>query len=339
MTEQKEITILRETIPVGHEQLPISELRFLPDNPRVYAVTHGTPGFSDLAEEEQQDEIFRALLAESSVKNLKNEIRRHGGLIEPILVRTDRMHVVEGNSRLAVYRQLRDAGADGDWDQIPCDLVISLTDEQQAAYLQKIHVTGKTSWSPYEKANFAYVHRHSRGWAVQRIADLFGESETTIRTKIKTVQMMADNGDTDKSHFSYYDVLVRRRSAAPKGANLERLQQAFLGRIKEFGTNDKENEFTAQQMRDCLLPLIEKPRVAKKFVDGTITLEEAWERVRKTRVEVSLKRAISTLRSIERTAITTDLDSGRGGALKPLVRRAAQELERIRKIVESVRKK
>ena len=115
MTEQKEITILRETIPVGHEQLPISELRFLPDNPRVYAVTHGTPGFSDLAEEEQQDEIFRALLAESSVKNLKNEIRRHGGLIEPILVRTDRMHVVEGNSRLAVYRQLRDAGADGDW--------------------------------------------------------------------------------------------------------------------------------------------------------------------------------------------------------------------------------
>ena len=342
MTEPKEITILGVTIRVGYDQMSISELRFLPDNPRVYAVTHGRSGFSGLDEEEQQEAIFRALCEESSFKNLKNEIKRHGGLIEPILVRADKQ-VIEGNSRLAVYRQLREEDEDGDWARIPCELIGDITDEQQAAYLQDVHVTGKASWSAYEKANYAYGYRYRKNWTVDKIAKTLGESTSTIRAKIKVVQMMADNDDTDKlSHFSYYEVLARQFPGTTKDVNgsghLERLQQAFLERIKAFGTDDKKNEFTAQEMRKCLPPLIEKPRVAKKFIDGTLTLEDAWERARKTGVEVSIRRAFNALKNIERTAIT-DLDRGRAGAFAQMVRKAAREIERIRKIVESVRKR
>ena len=79
----------------------------------MYACTHGEADFDNLMEEEQQDIIFNKLLKEPSVKNLIPEIKRHGGLMDPILVRRDTMEVIEGNSRLAVYRQLDQKSEDG----------------------------------------------------------------------------------------------------------------------------------------------------------------------------------------------------------------------------------
>ena len=76
-------------------------LRFLKDNPRVYSCIYDELDFENLPEAVQQEKIFEKLQAEPSVKNLVQEIKRHGGLMERILVRLDTMQVVEGNSRLA----------------------------------------------------------------------------------------------------------------------------------------------------------------------------------------------------------------------------------------------
>ena len=103
--------------------------RPLPRSDGVYAVTHGEAGFDQKPQEEQEDTIFEKLQNEPSVKNLVREVQRHGGLIERVLVRVGTMEVIEGNSRLAVYRILRDKGADGDWDRIPCHVISTLTDE------------------------------------------------------------------------------------------------------------------------------------------------------------------------------------------------------------------
>ena len=40
--------------------------------------------------------------------------------MEPILVRHDRMEVIEGNSRLAVYRHLNKDQNGDTWQLIPC---------------------------------------------------------------------------------------------------------------------------------------------------------------------------------------------------------------------------
>ena len=48
----------------------------------------------------------------------------------------------------------------------------------------KIHVKGKTKWSAYEKANIAYVYKN-KGWNVNKIAELCGQSETTIQEEYK----------------------------------------------------------------------------------------------------------------------------------------------------------
>ena len=48
-----EMKILGETIPMASDYVDINQLKFLKDNPRVYACTHGEANFNNLMEEEK----------------------------------------------------------------------------------------------------------------------------------------------------------------------------------------------------------------------------------------------------------------------------------------------
>ncbi len=321
--------ILRETIPLTNDYLPINKLKFLKDNPRVYACTHGEPGFDDQPDEKQQTVIFEKLLEEPSVKNLKPEVKRHGGLMEPILVRHDTMEVIEGNSRLAVYRELNREQPGGEWDLIPCEIVSSLTEEQQAAFLNQIHVKGKTQWSAYEKANFAYV-RYKQSWTFKQIAELFGEAETTIHTRIKVIQMMQDNKDNDQSHFSYYYVLFGTRKFT-EAMKKEGLSGFLLTKIRSFGPNDEDGDFTAQELRKKLPVILKKPKVLNKYMNGEIDLDESYQLAKISQVEEKVKRAKDLLSDVSKQDVS-QLEPGRFNALKQAVRKLKQEVDRIEKM-------
>ena len=328
----KEMKLLGETIKLTDDYLDIHSLKFLKDNPRVYACTHGEPDFNDLTEEEQQDVIFKRLLEEPSVKNLKPEIKRHGGLMESILVRHDTKEVIEGNSRLAVYRKLHQEDPESEWGLIPCDIVSSLTDEQQFAFLNQIHVKGKTQWSAYEKANFAYVRKEA-GWDEKRIAELFGESESTIRTRVRVIDLMKDNHDNKKSHFSYYDVIVRTRDIS-KEVESEGVGSLLVD-IRNLGEDDDDNAFTAQDLRKKLPVVLKKPKVLKKFKDGEINLEEAYQRARISDLEDKVKRARGLLEDIS-ISDAKQLEQGSFKAFQYAVGKLLKEVERIQKMADRI---
>lgn len=336
MTTQETITIRGQEIPIGLDTVSVDKLSFLPDNPRVYAVTHGIPGFRELSPEQQQKLIFEALCKEPSVKNLKKDIPRNGGLLERILVRHDRYEVVEGNSRLAAYRLLRDEAADGSWEEIPCRLVSSLTEEQQAAYLQEIHVAGKTPWSAYEKANFAHVHRSEKGWSVEHIAKLFGESQAVIRRKISVIKMMAENNDPKREHFSYYDVLYGIQQGAKKDRDRSALWAAVLGQIRGMKSDESANPYNAMELRRRLPTVMKKPKVEKRFVAGEINLEDAFQSARISRVEERLRKAVAMLSNITKEDVGR-VERSRFGALEQGARKTRQEAERVFKIVKGIK--
>jgi len=328
--------ILGEIIPRKSDYIDIHELEFLADNPRVYACTHGEVNFDKKTPGEQQQIIYEKLLNESSVKNLLPEIKRHGGLMEYILVRLDTMQVIEGNSRLAVYRKLHESDDAGDWEFIPCETVNTLTDEQQVAFLNQVHVKGKTQWSAYEKANFAYVRRQS-GWSVEKIAEVFGESKPTIYTRISVIEMMKKNRDTERSHFSFYDVLARTTEAK------ERIEKGELKRllsdIKHLGDdqdedNQNENDFTALDMRKMLPVVLNKPRVLRKYKSGEIHLDEAYQRAKTSRAEDKVKQATALLSEVEGSDIEK-LTQNERNALKQAVKRHQREVTRMSKIIGS----
>lgn len=314
--------ILRESVEYNEDYVDIDGLKFLKDNPRVYAVTHGELDFEQKPEEEQQDTIFDKLKHEPSVKNLVPEVERHGGLIEPILVRLDTREVIEGNSRLAAYRILREKGAPGEWDRIPCYLISTLTEEQQAAFLNQVHVKGKTQWSAYEKANFAYV-RKINGWTVDRIAKLFGESVQTIYKRINAIKTMKDSGDSDRSHFSYYDVVVRKPEIYGKIAESPKLRDRLFEEIRDVGTGD-DQKFTAQDLRNGLPTIIKKPRILNRYVNGQVEFEEAWDRAKVSPAEDRVKRAVSLLEEISKT----DVSGLRQNSLNSLTQ-AVKKLDRV----------
>ena len=325
-----DIRILRESVEYNEDYRDIDTLKFLKDNPRVYAVTHGELDFDQKPEGEQQDIIFQKLKNESSVKNLVPEIERHGGLIEPILVRLDTMEVIEGNSRLAAYRILRDKGQSDDWDMIPCHLISTLTGEQQAAFLNQIHVKGKTQWSAYEKANFAYV-RKVNGWQVDRIARLFGESSQTIRKRINAIKLMTDSGDGEWRHFSYYDVLIRNPDIDGKMKESPALRDRLFDEIRNLGPGDSQR-FTAQDLRNGLPAIIKKPRVLARYVNGDIEFDEARERARLSPAEERVRRALSLIEEISATDVD-GLHQNSLNSLNQVVKKLDREINRVRDMI------
>ena len=330
------IKILKKKIQLTNDYLNIYELKFLLGNPRIFSCTYEVSDFENLSDEEQQEIIYKKLLEEPSVKNLKPDIKRHGGLMERILVRHDTKQVIEGNSRLAVYRQLYCETKDENWELIPCDMVSKLTEEQQDAYLSQIHIKGKTKWSAYEKANFAYV-RHKSKVETSDIADRFGESEREINTRIKVIKMMDKNKDSERSHFSYYnDVLVRNRDISGEIESNSKLRELLLKQIKEHEADDNKVKNTALELRDKLPAIIKKPKVLKKFVDEKINLDTAYQNAKISDVHQRVKQARESLRNIEKKDIKK-LDTNERNALKPEIRKLHREVERIDKIVTSIK--
>lgn len=330
MNGKKEMKLLGETISISSDYIDIYDLKFLKDNPRVYACTHGELGFHEKMEEEQQEIIFRKLLQEPSVKNLIPEVIQHGGLIEPILIRHDTKEVIEGNSRLAVYRKLDQRKEKGEWGLIPCNIVSNLTDDQQAAFLNQIHVKGKTQWSAYEKANFAFV-RKERGWPVSKIAELFGESESTIRDRVRTIEDMKNNEDTQRSHFSYYKVL-RGPKIAPEIRKRSDLRDRVFEDIKNLGSDEEDNNFKAQELREKMPAITAKPKVLRKYIDRTVDLDEAYQSAKISHVEEKVKKAILLIGDVSCQDVSR-LERNQLNAFKQVVKKLSREVGRIEKMV------
>ena len=326
-----EIKVLKQTVEVDNDYHNIYQLNFLKDNPRVYSCICDEPDFETLPGGLQQEKILKKLETERSVKNLVLEIERHGGLMEPILVRLDTMQVIEGNSRLAVYRILHKKTEKEDWELIPCNTVQKFSDEQQIAYLSQIHVKGKTEWSAYEKANFAYA-RKTKGFSIPKIVELFGESDATIRTRIKVIEMMRNNNDRKWWHFSYYDILVRNHSKYMK----ERpdLKDSLLKRIHGLRDNEEDSfDFTAKELRDKLPAIIKNPKVLKKFIEESVTLDNAYHRAKISSVQEKVREARAILEGIEKKNIN-GLERNDFNAFKQDVNRLERAIKRIVKMTE-----
>ncbi len=332
--KSKTIKISNSEIPVSDDYIDIHTLKFLKDNPRVYTCTHGKRGFAGLAEEEQQEFIYSELKKQKSVENLRPDVERNGGLMESILIRKDTHEVIEGNSRLAVYRMLNEKDPDNDlWQLIPCDIVSGLSDEQMAAFLSQIHVKGKTQWTAYEKANFAYVKKMN-GLDFDQIADLFGESAATIRIRVKVIEAMKQNRDEKLSRFSYYDVIVRSKEISKKMNEDSGFRKTLLSKIKALSDAPDDTSFNAQKLRNQLPVVMKKDKWLKQYLGGKIDFDQAYQLARISNAETAVKQAKDLLSDITRADVTS-LTVTEFNSFKQAVRKLCKEATRLRKMTDA----
>ena len=293
--EQTTISILGEEVSATYRSVEINKLLFLPDNPRVYAAIRKIAGFDQLTPAEQQERIYDQLLTEPSVQNVRPEIERDGGLQDPIIIRTDTREVIEGNSRLAVYRQLHSTDPhDERWHNIRCLDIGTPTRKQQVRLLGQAHLHGKTDWSAFARALFCYRWVREEKNDPDELSQISGLSLQAINKEVDIIELMQENQDEKESHYSYYNVAMTNRKISSE------MRQRKDNPLRDVVLTGIRNEsFKAQQLRDWLPVVLDKSKVAKRFASGAIDLKEAHDRAEVSETKTRLDRILNLLDAIE----------------------------------------
>lgn len=252
-------------VPVQTMTLPQAELRFFVDNPRVYSILR-TDG-----EEPSQADIERKLLEMDHVKALIQDIKRDGGLTDPVVVRAGKLEVLEGNSRLAAYRAL--AKVDPiKWGRMKVRVLPEDLDEALIfALLGQYHIKGKKDWAPFEQAGFLYRRYKAHDIDSGQLALEIGLSRRKVEHLIAVYQFMLDHGEADTVRWSYYDEYLK--SSAIKKARLG--QPGFDTLVVE---KIKSGEIArAVDVRDRLPVICSAPKTLQRFATRTYDFEDAHE--------------------------------------------------------------
>lgn len=104
-------------------------------------------------------EIMALLLGSTSeaCASLRESIRENKGIIHPIVVnkRVDGTYVViEGNTRLQIYKDFIASGEPGDWTKIRAIVYDTLSNDEMHSIRLQAHLIGPREWDPYSKAMY-----------------------------------------------------------------------------------------------------------------------------------------------------------------------------------------
>lgn len=322
-TQQPTLSLMGELVEYSFDELPIDKLLLMPDNPRIYAAVRKLDDFNKGLTEQEQKRILELMLNESSVNHLMAEIRRDGGLQVPIVVRWDTRQVIDGNSRLAVYRKLKEEGEDGPWEAIPCQVIAGLTQRQQARLLAQAHLRGQTEWTPQAKALYCYRWVEEEKVEVGEFANLSGFTAHDVTKNVEAVSLMGENADEKQTNFSYYNAIVRNPVISSEIKNNVDFRTTLFSQIK-----GAEMHFTAQQMRDRLPKVIAKPKLLRKYSRGDVSLEVAYDRARQSTAQQRLRDARGKLEDVSKKEILR-LEPSELGAVKQQVKYVCRAVKRI----------
>jgi hypothetical protein len=206
-------------------QIPIDQLELDMENPRIARMLemYDRAQLSD-------DQIALALGAGDTTeggetfttfRSLKEAIRVHGGLIQAIIVNKQadgRMVVIEGNTRLKIYREFDEGKVDDrDWSTISAVVHDRLPEGAIASIRLQAHLVGPRPWEPYSKAKYLDHLRNSRHLTMEQIIEFCGGKRRQIDDYIAAYEdmekhyrpLLDSNTDFDTSRFSAFVELQR----------------------------------------------------------------------------------------------------------------------------------
>jgi len=292
------IVILGVTVPTTTRLLKQRTLKFYSDNPRVYSVVRAN------GKVPTQDEIQEQLSELDHVRELRDDIRRNGGLLEPLIVRDGSLDVLEGNSRLAAYRLLA-AKEPIKWAEVKCTVLPADVKESLIfALLGQFHIKGKKDWAPYEQAGFLYRRFKTHNVSASVLAAELGLSAKKVGHLIDTYEFMVEHDEVDINRWSYYDEYLKSNKIKKARNQHPAMDDVVVEKIK---SSEIER---AMDLRDQLPVVCASPIVLKKFAEGKVTLADAHERAVDSGADsVPYKRATTFRKWITEPEIDTMLAS------------------------------
>jgi len=268
LTEVDEITLEGKKIRVWNVDLPLEEVELDQANPRIANTV-------DIANTEDgpalQKKLEEILWEDPDVRDLYRQIQINRGLIERIIVRQDR-RVVEGNCRTVVYRKLhQNQPKEARWRFIPARVLPEdIADRDVAILLGEMHVAGKNTWSPFEKAGHVYRLHKDFALTQEEIAHRLRMSKSKINQLIRAFDVMKNKFlrqyplSSNIRKFSYFEELYKKPQLR---AWLERTPKAEDLFVEWVGTEKLSQGIHVRE----LTAIVENPEALRVMTDSGYT--------------------------------------------------------------------
>jgi len=209
-----EITLDGRQIRVQNVELPLNDVKLDPRNPRIANTVATSLDEEDPALQKKLEDL---LWSDDDVRELYRQVQINKGLIERVIVRHDGT-VAEGNCRTVVYRRLKEKHPkDAMWKTIPARVLpADIGDRGIAILLGEMHVAGKNSWSPFEKAGHIYRMHKEYSLAQDEIATRLRMSKSRVNQLIRAFDAMKTKylrkypGPSGIRKFSYFEELYKK---------------------------------------------------------------------------------------------------------------------------------
>lgn len=151
----------------------------------------------------------------TTFSSLKQSILTNGGLINPIIVNklpSGNLLVIEGNTRVAIYRSFKEEGAVGNWDHIPAIVHENLNPRIADAIRLQAHLVGPRPWDPYSKAKYLQSLRDVEHFPLSEIIDYCGGKKKEVTDYIEAYidmekyyrAVIPDDSAFDTTRFSAF---------------------------------------------------------------------------------------------------------------------------------------
>ena len=173
--------------------LDIGQVKLDSQNPRIKQFLENYVG------EPTSEQISLALSdsgtgdATTSYRTLRESIRVSKGIIHPIVVNhtsNDEMVVIEGNTRLQIYKEFNESNPDGTWAKIPALLYEQMTEYEIHSIRLQSHLVGPRDWDPYSKAKYLFQLSEVEYLPMSQIISLCGGNSNEITKSIEAYKCM-----------------------------------------------------------------------------------------------------------------------------------------------------
>ena len=263
-----------------YKNLKIEEIELDMENPRIAK-------FIEMYDKEKlnSEQIAMALGSgvedsnQTNYSSLYNSIKTNRGIIHPIIVnhqRDGKYVVIEGNTRVQIYKEFQENGIEGDWSTIPSIIYENLSTSQIHAIRLQSHLVGPREWDPYSKAKYLNYLSNEKNLPMAQIIDYCGGKTSEIIKYINAYQDMekyyrpqlTSDDQFDQRDFSKFFEL---QNSSIKTAILSDFDLEDFGKWVIDGNVD-----TANNVRK--LPQILKDDEATKILLKS-NIREAYEKV------------------------------------------------------------
>lgn len=174
-------------------EIGIDEIELDKGNPRI-------ANYLDLYDEESLTSDTMALLlgtSADSCASLRESIKENAGIVHPIIVNhtaNGRYVVIEGNTRLQIYRDFRKKRIKGNWDTIKAIVYENIDEETMHSIRLQAHLVGPREWDAYAKAKYLnYLANEKSMPMASLVAYCGGQSKASeIKNMIAAYQDMQE---------------------------------------------------------------------------------------------------------------------------------------------------